>query len=195
MDVCTNPAVMLASLIVWIPCFTSTANILLRPLSPRKQASTSITSPSSEDVYDHIFVGPDIDNPDLLYNNFVKLSNDVGSPKDLATSDKSNIVNALNQTVNAVNITAATASSNGDLSDALLLGLDTGSSPNNFSKKVAKSFTTNLPSDCGWGIRTVYWLGTDSVCVQINGVTADGLTSKIWHNCYNHGTWTGWRSN
>ena len=98
----------------------------------------------------------------------------------------------MNQIVNAVNITQATASHNGTLSDALLIDLTDGGGENNFSKMVSTSETINMPPDCAWGIRTVYWLGPDSICVQINGVTKDGQTSKIWTNCYNHGSWTGW---
>lgn len=111
---------------------------------------------------------------------------------NLTTDDKRSIIAAINQLVNAANITQSTASSNGILFDALLISLETGAGKNNFSKVVLSNDTINLPADCAWGIRTVYWLSPDKVCVQINGVTTDGNTSKIWSNCYNHGDWTGW---
>lgn len=117
----------------------------------------------------------------------------IGVTSNLNTSNKSNLVGAINQLVAAINTTHATANSNGLLSDALLVDL-TGIGNANFSYIVDATITKNMPPDCAWGIRIVYCYNQNSILVQIIGVSKDGTAASVWVNCYNVNHWTGWRN-
>ena len=58
---------------------------------------------------------------------------------------------------------------------------------------VDRSVTGNMPTDCAWGIRMVYWVNLNSVIVQIIGITIEGTAVSIWLNGYNQDHWIGWK--
>ena len=89
--------------------------------------------------------------------------------------------------------TLQSASSNGVISDALLLNLDNAYGVLNRPYMVTDELTTlNRPTDCSWGIRETLFLNENMVIVRITGVKTGGSQSAVWTNCYNYGKWTGW---
>ena len=88
--------------------------------------------------------------------------------------------------------TLQSASSNGIISNALYLDLNGAYGASNRPCMATADKTTDMPSDCAWGIREVLFMNENMVAVRITGVKTGGTESKIWTNCYNYGTWTGW---
>lgn len=102
-------------------------------------------------------------------------------------------LNNANSNLNNTNLqTLQSASSNGIISNALYLDLNSAYGVSNRPCMVTADKTTDMPSDCAWGIREVLFMNENMVAVRITGVKTGGTESKIWTNCYNYGTWTGW---
>ena len=99
-----------------------------------------------------------------------------------------------NSNLNSTNLqTLQSASSNGVISDALLVNLDNAYGVLNRPCIVTDAETTmNRPTDCAWGIRETLFLNENMIVLRITGVKTDGLQSAVWTNCYNYGKWTGW---
>lgn len=94
----------------------------------------------------------------------------------------------------ALTFSPVSASENGQLTNALLVDASNPKAAINAPQKVGYTFTTkNMPEDCVWGVRTVYFQSENLLTVQINGLSSDtGNHAAIWMNAYNNGAWTGW---
>lgn len=84
------------------------------------------------------------------------------------------------------------ASDRGVLSNALLVDAVTAKDSINRPMRVSVSGgTSNLPSNCSWGIREVLPSATGFQMVRITGCTSAGVAA-VWVNALNGGNWTGW---
>lgn len=59
---------------------------------------------------------------------------------------------------------------------------------------VVKGKTANLPTDCLFGIREVYYYNANEVWVKITGLDASNIMAE-WFNRYNGSGWTAWTKN
>jgi hypothetical protein len=86
------------------------------------------------------------------------------------------------------------------ISSALLVDLYNPKGYNNRPVRVQKGVTTDIPTDCVWGIRDVYWMSASEntqhayLIVKIIGVTKDEKI-KEWFTQYNGIDWREWESN
>lgn len=87
------------------------------------------------------------------------------------------------------------AKENAILSNAQYVVIEEPANPINNPSIVLVDATTNMPSDCAWGIREISIINPNMIVARITGVTADGQNGKIWTSCYNYGTWTPWMNN
>lgn len=85
---------------------------------------------------------------------------------------------------------------NGLLNDALMIN------PTDSKSDLHKPYfvdagggTSNMPSDCAWGVREVYFINNNMVTVKITGISTDGVTPNVWMNTFNMDGWKGWSSN
>lgn len=79
------------------------------------------------------------------------------------------------------------------ISDALLVSLGSADGIYNKVYYVARGATSNLPANCYFGIREVYFYNQQEVWVKITGLIPEGSMS-IWYNRYNGTTdWLGWQ--
>ena len=103
-------------------------------------------------------------------------------------------IDTTNSNLNSTNLqTLQSASSNGVISDAMRVDLNDAYGVLNRPCMITSEGTMqNIPADCAWGIREVLYLNENMIVVRITGVKTSGTESKIWTNCYNYGTWTGW---
>lgn len=89
--------------------------------------------------------------------------------------------------------TLQSANDNGIISDAMRVDLNDAYGVLNRPCMITSGDTMqNIPADCAWGIREVLYLNEKMIAIRITGVKTSGTESKIWTNCYNYGTWTGW---
>ena len=88
---------------------------------------------------------------------------------------------------------AKDAASNGTLADALTVSTDSADGENNIPKLVSTGATSNIPTNCKFGIRTVEWYSANHILCRILGVNTSGMPT-IWANYHDvtKGTWSGW---
>lgn len=99
-----------------------------------------------------------------------------------------------NSNLNNTNLqTLQSAKDNGIISDAMRVDLNDAYGVLNRPCMITSGCTMqNIHADCAWGIREVLYLNENMIAIRITGVKTSGTESKIWTNCYNYGTWTGW---
>lgn len=140
---------------------------------------------------------------------------DIGDLTALQTTDKDNLVNAINNLAEAVSTLNGNMATKTDLlyvnvnsntstggfdKNFLLVNISTVGTESQqtayFSKPVDDEDWLNIPSDLQgkvWiGIRTVMQRSSIHVMVKVEEMYP--VTGRIWYNFYNNGTWTNWKS-
>lgn len=87
---------------------------------------------------------------------------------------------------------SSTATANGKLTDALNVNINTATGEENKPRIVTSSDTKNLPTDCSYGIREVFWSSPGYLICKITGVSVDGK-SAIWMRHYSTNWESDWR--
>ena len=107
-----------------------------------------------------------------------------------------NLTNGLNkkENINAFKSYCPTFGTtySGVISNAIGVDLSSADAPSNKVYYVANGVTSNMPANCYFGIREVYYYNPNEVWVKITGVNTEGYMST-WHNRYNGTTWLGWQ--
>lgn len=86
---------------------------------------------------------------------------------------------------------------NGVLANGLLVDLYDKNGVNNKPQLVQNGITSQIPSDCAWGTREVFFHSANEtgqvsyLTVKIAGTDTNG-NPGIWQNLYNGNDWVGW---
>lgn len=83
------------------------------------------------------------------------------------------------------------ATLNRHIADALQVNLNSQIGAENQVGYVYSDGSINMPSDCSYGIREVYYYNPSNIFVRITGWSTSGHPTQ-WLNLYNGTTWTGW---
>ena len=105
--------------------------------------------------------------------------------------------NANSNLQNANKSITMNAFDNGVLANGLLVDLYDKNGVNNKPKLVLINTTENLPSDCTWGTREVFFYSCNETAkvsyliIKITGCDTDGKPG-LWQNLFNGNDWYGW---
>lgn len=80
----------------------------------------------------------------------------------------------------------------GVIANALYVDSSSADGALNKVYSVANGATSNMPGNCFFGIREVYYFNQQEIWVKITGVNTEGYMST-WHNRYNGTIWLGWQ--
>lgn len=84
------------------------------------------------------------------------------------------------------------AASNGVLTDALNVDINAAMGDANKPRRVLSGTSIQMPSDCLWGIREVFWSSPGYLVCKITGFATNGQ-SAIWTRQYSKGWESDWR--
>lgn len=98
---------------------------------------------------------------------------------------------------NKISFVSANAYDNGTLTNCLLVDLYDKNGINNKPKLLLRGTTENIPSDCSWGTREVFFYSCNEIAkvsymtLKITGCDVDGKPG-LWLNLFNGNDWYGW---